>query len=202
MADLSKQTKKFVGVVTLINCDFLDLKEKEKTLCQFLGAECSWFATIIHALDIDLDGKFKTEHIHFVFETKKRVRVGTMLNRIAEALDVSPLAVTCSPCVSVNASVQYLIHKNDKDKYQYSKEEISTNLSPDELDMFLESDCNTLDVEFLISTCEACKSLTQVARVVGLSLYRAYRPVIMDIWRDCKGFNPTCKPPLENVSEA
>lgn len=86
------------------------------------------YAYITHKKDIYLEdaeehakGELKKEHTHLViyFENpRSREAVAKELN-----LEINYIQYS-----SFVAIIQYLIHKNDKDKYQYDKGEIKTNM--------------------------------------------------------------------------
>ena len=82
------------GIITLKDkdADFIGLVKKYLGI--ILEDSASLYGFILHDKDVDDDGKIKTPHIHFVANLKKRVRVATLINRIAKACDLDTLSIT------------------------------------------------------------------------------------------------------------
>lgn len=80
-----------------------------------LNSSDGQFFYCIHNCDLkdDLSGELKKEHIHFVF---KPVNPRT-LKGFADSIGIPSNYI--EPCKSVRASVRYLIHLDDPDKFQY-----------------------------------------------------------------------------------
>lgn len=136
---LSTKTKKINVVISL--------KEAEQPsaflsrLQAHMQVEAEQYAMILHDRDMKDDGTFKTPHIHLVADMKSAKRLSTFLGEIATLLDLNPLAVSIEKYVSFEAALQYLIHKNDTDKYQYSEERIIHNIEKDNFRLYM--DCDT-----------------------------------------------------------
>lgn len=90
-------------------------------------------------------------------------------------------------CSYWNRSIQYLIHINDKDKYQYDINEIVTNYSNDELMSLLASDeyeqLTTESLVVAISTGEV-KSFTQCVLKYGISQCSTKTILIKELLRE------------------
>lgn len=102
------------------------------------------YAMIEHNFDKEENGKPKKSHIHLIlkFDNARSiesvaVEVGVHINYIQKANFV--------------AYTQYLIHKNDKDKYQYNEKDIYTNI-PAEVENALKykGDYGRADTSFII----------------------------------------------------
>lgn len=83
--------------------------------------ECKYYAYIYHDSDIDDDTKkLKTKHLHFVCEGRHS------LKRWAELFGI-PENMVELPKVSFRSCNRYLIHLDDKSKFQYDKSQVFTN---------------------------------------------------------------------------
>ena len=90
----------------------------EKLLKQHCSSEDFW-ALILHDKDTNENGEIKAEHKHAVIKFKNARGFDSISNIFKGAhLEIA---------VNWLASAQYLIHLNDKSKYQYCPEEIITN---------------------------------------------------------------------------
>lgn len=185
MAQLSKQTKAMCGFVTWREYSLDDVDRFQTAFIDFLKGSCKEYHAIWHLLDTHDDGSAKTEHIHFVAILPKKKRVGTFIREISKACNVSREAVTCEPMGNYVLSVQYLIHKNNKEKYQYPLDDVMSSLDVDDLKEVMESDGEMFDIDTLINIVASCDTKTQIMQQIGLGKYRAYRPVINDIFEEC-----------------
>ena len=90
----------------------------------------------------------------------------------------------------INGSIQYLIHKNDDDKVQYSTDDIVTNLSENELAVYMSSESGSLSVNTLLSIIWNCRfNRIEIMKQIGLGYYHLYRNTITDIINEYKGIN-------------
>lgn len=182
MANLNTQTGKILLVINfaqkIIDNNVID------NLKNWLECNTKQYAFILHNKDILETGEPKTPHLHVVANmNNSKQRIATILNDLCKSLDISPLLVTIDKYSSFNASLQYLIHKNNEEKYQYDIKDIITNIPPQELDLFMkyETQSEELTAERLIDVVKKAKKRTDIMREVGLFNYRINRPVIMDI---------------------
>lgn len=182
MANLNTQTGKILLVINFAQ------KVVDKALIDnlktWLDNNTKQYAFILHDKDVLEDGSKKTPHIHVVcnMNTTKQ-RIATILNDLTKSLDISPLLVTIDKYSSFNASIQYLIHKNNEEKYQYDIKDIITNIPQQELDLFMkyETQSEELTAERLIDVVAKAKKRTDILREIGLFNYRINRAVIMDV---------------------
>lgn len=182
MANLNTQTGKILLVINFAQkiIDNALIEDLEK----WLIANTKQYAFILHDKDILEDGNKKTPHLHVVcnmITTKQRI--ATILNDLTKSLDISPLLVSIDKYTSFNASIQYLIHKNNEEKYQYDIKDIKTNIPTQELDLFMkyETQSEELTAERLIDVVAKAKKRTDILREIGLFNYRINRAVIMDV---------------------
>lgn len=182
MANLNTQTGKILLVINFAQ-KVID-KVLIGNLKEWLDKNTKQYAFILHDKDILEDGTPKTPHLHVVCNMNSaKQRIATILNDLTKSLDISPLLVTIDKYSSFNASIQYLIHKNNEEKYQYEINDIITNIPPQELELFMkyETQSEELTAERLIDVVKKAKKRTDIMREVGLYNYRINRPVIMDI---------------------
>lgn len=182
MANLNTQTGKILLVI-----NFEDKQVKQQVidnLKEWLNKNTKQYAFILHDKDILEDGTPKTPHLHVVCNmNNSKQRIATILNDLTKTLDISAFLVTIDKYSSFNSSIQYLIHKNNEEKYQYDVKDIITNIPTQELDLFMkyETQSEELTAERLIDVVKKAHKRTDIMREVGLFNYRINRPVIMDI---------------------
>lgn len=182
MANLNTQTGKILLVINfedkVINESLID------NLKSWLETNTKQYAYILHDKDVLEDGSPKTPHVHVVCNmNNSKQRIATILNDLTKALEISAFLVTIDKYSSFNASLQYLIHKNNEEKHQYDINDIVTNIPKQELDLFMKYDTQSeeLTAERLIDVVKKAHKRTDIMREVGLFNYRINRPVIMDI---------------------
>lgn len=78
------------------------------------------YAFILHNKDIDPDGKLKAPHFHIVFRFKNPVPF-EVIKKVFPYGEIKPAG-------SINATVQYLCHKNNPEKTAYEYNEIKSNM--------------------------------------------------------------------------
>lgn len=81
------------------------------------------YAFIKHDKDVFEDGTPKKTHYHLYIKTSSRVRLST----IALRLEIDDRFVEFVK--NTRSCLQYLIHKNNKDKYQYNASDVVTNIN-------------------------------------------------------------------------
>lgn len=143
------------------------------------------YAYILHDKDILDDGTLKTPHIHLVGLLKHNTsRLCTTINNIDDYIHTGTLAITIDKMSDIVGSIQYLVHKNDTNKYQYPFENIVSNISIGELNTYMNSDARCMSIEYLIDIVEHTRSRIEIMRKIGLSNYHQYRNVINDIYNE------------------
>jgi hypothetical protein len=76
------------------------------------------YAYILHDKDCDEDGVIKKAHWHVVLRFKNQ----QWNSAIAKDLEITPNYI--EKCKNFDNALQYLIHYNDSDKFQYSLDEV------------------------------------------------------------------------------
>ena len=144
------------------------------------------FASIIHDCDKNDNGELKTTHYHYVIWSQKRSRCDTFLWRLMSFLDFEDYMFNCisvQPCVDLSYSIQYLTHKNNKDKYQYDKSNIIRNINDDIFKQYYDSHLNTeIDTALLFKwIVYDRKTDLELMFLLGVGRYTYYKRAIEDI---------------------
>lgn len=180
-ATLSTQTGKLFIVIR---------KNKElpiskiKAYCEQYGEE---YAFITHKCDIDsATGLTIPIHYHIVLNAKdKRKRLATHLEDIRQFFNFKDCnGLEIDKYRSYESALQYLIHKNDKEKTQHDISEIITNIDNDELLTYISCDTFVISFDYIYSLCLRSKNIIEIIKAIGLSNYQRYRATIWDIWNN------------------
>ena len=115
-----------------INCtDLINILNNNNDVLEYYG--------IIHDSDIkDNTGELKKEHIHLYIGYYDYGRY--TINKVREFF--LPISNRINSVKSIKKSIQYLIHFNDKNKYQYDLNDIFTNNKDKMLKAFEEKEKN------------------------------------------------------------
>lgn len=141
-----------------------------------------WF--IVHDKDVDNQGQLVRPHIHLVLSGNKRWRVKQLINQLSDCLITNNENIQVMEVVNLVASVQYLLHKNDVDKFQYSIDRIFTNDSQNLVSMMNETitfERITTDRLINLIMVEEVSKL-ELIKIMGIGSYAHYRNAINDIY--------------------
>lgn len=137
------------------------------------------YITILHDKDIDNCGMLKNPHYHLVVKLEERTRAKTFLNKLSNILQCDTVNIQIDECFDYIASIQYLLHLNNKDKYQYDINAITTNVDFELLESYLSSNVNIeLTADLLIKFVESGYSKTEILKKIGLTKFNLYYKVI------------------------
>lgn len=189
MSNLDTQCKSFNVVFNIpyrfkIIEDFNICLEK---LNDSLSRNCMFYASIKHDKDTDKDGCLKIIHFHYVITCASRKRISTMLYFLADSLgyDVNNIdllnTIQIDKCDSVPLSIQYLIHKNNADKYQYDTKDIVTNYSDKDLQDYLSFESQEITTRYLYDLIISGKSDVEIMFIIGVGRYHLFKGCISDI---------------------
>ena len=143
------------------------------------------FAYIFHDKDTDNDGVIKRKHLHLVLECPTRRRVSYYIKHLAMMFGVDRSQVQVEVSNNFDWDIQYLIHKNNPEKYQYDGTDIITNMSRSELDeRMLTVVHKEVTAKFIFDTVKSCKTKSQVIFRLGLGNANIYKSVIDTFVRD------------------
>lgn len=156
-----------------------------KLMCQ-TDVSIVYVACIKHDMDEDEYGEVKTTHYHLVVQVGAICSIKTFLKFITDLYHCNDNQVSIEKCSSLEMQTRYLVHLDDFDKHQYSKEDIATNDSKfvDKCMTYIKSiSC----IDDLIAICTEYKNLLKLMSVIGYENYKKYRVVIADIRREIIG---------------
>lgn len=187
--------------------DLEDISEYCQILGAYFKAVCAEYTYILHCSDApeaetseDMPAleKFyfeqgvKIPHVHFVFRAFERTRLSSWIIRIADVLGFGKdqrILVSVENCRCFPYAIQYLLHLNHAEKYQYPRDALITNLTRDQIDFYLQSDGTYLDPHTLLDLVRSSNSLTEIIMRLGLETYNRYRIVITTMFYETKN-NP------------
>ena len=152
------------------------------------------YYAIKHDKDIDVNGVPKTTHYHVVLYSDKRITTERIFTELTRAFlyntNYDSSLEDLQSCFSDRVvgcetlAIQYLIHKNDKDKYQYSKVDIFTN-SPISLKSYLaQKDLLSMGNYEIVQTCLESKSRSEIIMKLGVYNYQKFKSVIDFVMKD------------------
>lgn len=181
--NINEQTKE-LNIVIRVN-----KRISKNDLISWLKNNCELYSLIVHDKDTDSTGVLVPIHYHIVCRLLKRTRITTSLNNIVSTLKLTNShGIEIDKVISYVGSLQYLIHKNDIDKFQYNVTDIITNMDINELKTLIDSDIkdNVINFDSVYRLCIQSSTLLDVIRSVGFTKYHIYRNTILDIWKTLK----------------
>lgn len=145
MANLETRTTK-VNIIIRKNCALPISKIKD-----FCDTYFALYAFIEHKNDKKVEtGEIEGTHYHIVGNLKEKARLSTTLNRIQTYFRFeNPFGLQIQKYATLEGSIQYLIHKYDKDKTPHEVSEIVSNIEKEELKTLLDSENTALSVDRL-----------------------------------------------------
>lgn len=178
MATLQTQSKQFCCVIR---------KNKDipnKKLIEFCSQIATQWAFIEHKGDISRDsGEVEGVHYHLVLLLPKRKRGYTLLNEITRFFGFdNSNGIEVAVMESLEGSIQYLTHKNDKDKTPHKFEDIVSNIDSGELKTIYETENNHLTFDRIHQICLDSDNIVEVIKAIGFTTYNTYRNTIRDMW--------------------
>lgn len=178
MADLQKQSKQFCCVIRK------NRHIDDKKLTEFCSKVAIQWAYIVHKGDISVEsGEVEGEHQHLVLLLPKRLRGYTLLNQITTFFNFdNNYGIEVDIMQSLEGSIQYLTHKNDKDKTPHDFSEIRHNFNEGELKTLYECENNSLTFDRIYNIIKEANDIVEVIRSVGFMRYNQYRNTIRDIY--------------------
>lgn len=136
---------------------------------------------IVHELDKDENGDFKTPHIHIVLKSPVRKRKETIINYLSNILLVDPTTISVRFARDLLNSITYLTHLNMSDKYQYNKSDICTN-DFSTLDNAYSDIRKGITIDYLVSLCKYLDfNAIEIFLELGLDYSTKYRNLIETI---------------------
>lgn len=179
MINIDSQRREFAIVISDISRCHGNLKD----LLDYVNNRGYEYFIIKHDKDIDSQGELIRPHWHIVISSIKRLRVKQVLNELSNCLITNLENIQIQEVLEHSASVQYLIHKNNLEKYQYSINDIITN-SDNLIAIMNETIANIhVSTDWLIDNIIG-NSMTrlELIKAIGIGAYTHYRPVINDLY--------------------
>lgn len=180
MLGATAQRRKFDVVIS-------DLSRCNSSISDFLGALTKYgflYYAIVHDKDTDLQGALIRSHLHVVLVSSKTLRVKQLIGIIADSFNTNDENIQVQEVISLSGSIQYLLHMNNKEKYQYDKSFILTNDS-DNLDGYL---LETASMDKLTTKGLLDMILVQeynrldLIQAIGIGAYTHYHKVIDELY--------------------
>lgn len=160
--------------------EILDLGIMEDCLKSFRErSPCEWWA-ILHNHDVLDDGTFKRPHWHIVIESVTKHTTTGIVRDLADCLGVNDNRVSVRECMSLIASIRYLIHIDDPDKYCYVPFDVITTDKAKFIEALNRND-DDVTIEEVISICRDSNDVIDVMKRLGLKNYQRYRTTIKDV---------------------
>lgn len=184
-------TKSNLFTIVLESYDKENQKEiKEIDLYNYFENEdyFNFYAFIKHDKDTDEFGVLKRPHFHIVLETKNTYGKNTIINEFAKMFMINKSCVSVRCYEDINDACAYLIHKNDTEKYQYSRCSVITNDKKQYYDYLDYNEIPNLEIATIGMICADCDKLSDVYARVGISNAKNYRFVIKDIFDEVNDF--------------
>lgn len=179
MLSLESQRQNFNIVIS----DLSRCNNSVQQICDSLSSYGFIYYAIVHDKDrIDLD-TLKRTHLHIVIQSFKRLRAKQVINYLCDICSTNFENVRVDEVISLSSCVQYLLHLNDCNKYQYPRNELLTN-KPDDADALLleTSVVNELTTTQLIDYIFNQKlTRLEIIGLIGIGRYQHYRATINDL---------------------
>lgn len=180
--DLSCQSKR---VCLVIRKNIVLPIEKIKDYCELY---CEKYAFIEHKQDIDsLSGEVIPPHYHLVMiYSASKVAFSTRLNDLCKYFGFeNPFGIQIEKMISLESSIQYLLHKNDKMKTPHKKDEIISNYVDSELELLLESTSgNVITFDTLFKAVMSARRKSDIIKEIGLGYFSHNWRAIEWLWED------------------
>ena len=136
-------------------------------------------ATIIHNRDTE-NNKPKRTHLHAFIETPEKYTKKQFLGLLNDLLGINTDQITLELSNNRFLLVQYLIHKNDPTKAQYSRNEIDTNNSELLSKRLDETAPTKADKQHqILNDMLGCQTLTEFCEHQGVEIGNRYRDIFV-----------------------
>lgn len=124
----------------------------------------------------------KTIHAHILLVSPNRRRTSSVIDEVSSILDLPPNCVSIQKCINITASLQYMIHWNQKDKFQYSFSDIFCNDEAFLISNFRASESSF--TQYFLSLLEESKgNYPALISQIGLQLGRKYKDIIYNYYK-------------------
>lgn len=157
-----------------------------EVLKKYLNDNFEKWALVVHKDHLDPKDHKTIIPIHYHFlgiYRKSKTPLSTAMNSLSKYLKTNNDGIEYDGYKYFEKALQYLTHKNNKEKTQMEFKDIMFNgWTEEELLTYYTSDDNSINFDRVYYLCRDNKSMLEVIRSLGLSTYKIYRNVVMDIW--------------------
>lgn len=152
----------------------------------------SFLATIIHDKDILENKEPKRIHAHVFIKSNAKLTCKQQLTQLVELLNINANQIQIQGTNNQYLQVQYLVHKNDLDKYQYNFTDIKTNDQKLLIELFdkIYKSPQELKDQSQRDILE-CKTIVELMSKQGLDFANKYRTTFNQIKQEQKLDFPT-----------
>lgn len=181
MIDMSAQRKEFDIVISDITRCYYDFTD----FYDYLNKSGFLWYLAKHDKDKYANGEDKLVHLHLVLLSDKLLRAKQVLSHLADVLYTNVENIQIDEVNSIPGAIQYLLHKNNPEKYQYDESIIETNDERKNLHNILKEDIKrkVLTTKVLYDyVFEDKLSRRQLMEKIGIAQYQHYRPTINDLF--------------------
>lgn len=162
-----------------------------------LGDSFQQYAYILHDKDkkeitfsdslVSLDTKeeftlLKTPHVHFLIVSPNRRRVQAVYKEVASLLGLPLNCVSCQVCENISSSLQYRIHYQQPDKFQYSFDDIRCSNYSWLVSNF-RADESTFTYYLLGEIEKSNGDYVSLIQSIGVSFGRKYKDIIYNYYK-------------------
>lgn len=159
----------------------------ERDLSKYLESEMriAFYSFIKHDSDVNEEGAKERVHYHVIIVLNSGYAKSTIISAFANGLTCNIACVSVRKIKSFVKAVQYLLHKNNKDKFQYEYLDIWTN-DVNELNLCLYENSSSyeLDINYLYELCKCADCIADIYKALGIKKSRTYRSLIMDMYKE------------------
>lgn len=184
--DLKIKTDKVAIVINAQKESPNPLQELEQIQSILLTLYKTFIATIIHDKDKLVNGDLKTIHLHAYIELGQKYTLKAILDTLSNSLSIDKCNIQIEPTNNDYLIVQYLTHKNDKDKTNYPIENIKTNDSELLLDKWNKTYKSEDEIRREILHKCPTTDFIELVDIYGISQVNSLRGLIKDIKAESK----------------
>lgn len=127
-----------------------------------------------------------TFHIHYLIKLNRQVRLGTIINFMADGLSINPLAINIDKCRGLNLCLRYMLHIDDSSKLENKKvfnvSDMVSNRDMNFITTLIEcDDDDEISWEKLVKAVVKYNKTSELIKFLGLHAYHKYRFEIKDL---------------------
>lgn len=180
MLSLDSQRSSF----NIVLSDMGRCKASVQSICDGMSSLGFIYYACLHDKDKDEKGSLKRPHMHIVICSMKRLRVKQVIRYFEDIAQTNFENVRVEENISLVSSVQYLLHINDCNKFQYSRSELLSNQQDNADALLIETPkTNELTTTTLIDLIFNQRlNRLELIGAIGIGKYQHYRHTINDLY--------------------